>query len=459
MNRKSASGGRVCGSPKRDGQEMTQIHKVHKLPETVCGCGSVYRVRYEMDTEQNRELLVSFIEKDDVENVKLLLQKGVDTSFLSSSGYTPLRLAIHRGNAALVEILLSLSYADVNQTDEMQQTPLMTAVKLPQEDSTQKVALHTIVGLLLNVPGIHVNATDMVGSSALLFAVSRMDIEITGQLLRAGADPNLKNALGKTPLHTAVINDDRPMVELLLEYGGRELKDDSGLCPIRYASPDVASYIESEPPAPKVEFISTQKYRPGSNKKQLGITSIGFSGSNHQAWLARDLRVLVQQGCNVLVTVLDTQELATMGISDLFTQLPKYGIESIHFPIQKWLPRVPLKDFFVNTSKIVDKIRENQVVVIHSDSGKGRSGLLAAAVLVEIGYSEQEAMRMINGINPHILKNPAYQVYLSTFSVKVQAKREEKILHLYSVHENNSTTTENSLDRISYNTNLSLTFI
>jgi len=396
----------------------------------------LFKAKWEADTEKNRSKLMKSIYLERVDVVEKLMKKGVDTNFTGECGWTPLKIAVDKKNLPLVKLILTRSSTtDVNQRDEILNTPLMRAIKLPHYNDEEKKNVLTIVRLLLAFPGIDVNVQDCVGTTALLFAVANRDLETVGELLKAGASPNLANDQGITPLHAAVINKDQFMVELLLEYGGWLQKDYIGKSPLDYATPEIKGFIESESPPPIVNTITLTKYRPLSKKQQLGMTSIGTQSPNQQPWLARDLRVLKHYGCNVLVTLSDTTELASRGIGDLFHQLPKFNIESIHFPIQKTIvlpwTMPPVDDLIALTNKIISLLREDSVVIIHSGSGKSRCGLLAAAILMQIGYCENEAIGIINAIDSTLL-NHVYLVYLSTVSSKISDTRNEKNRKLFT---------------------------
>ena len=64
-----------------------------------------------------------------------------------------------------------------------------------------------------------VNATDGDGSTSLLWASHRDDLESVNRLLRAGADVNKANDLGATPLWAASVNANPEMVRRLLDAG------------------------------------------------------------------------------------------------------------------------------------------------------------------------------------------------------------------------------------------------
>ena len=86
--------------------------------------------------------------------------------------------------------------------------------------------------LLERDPGI-INATDERQSTALHFAASAGSTEMVGLLLDHGADPDLQNLDGHTPLQRAAIYGRDESVDLLLEHDAAlDLRDDYGRSPL-----------------------------------------------------------------------------------------------------------------------------------------------------------------------------------------------------------------------------------
>jgi len=155
------------------------IHKVEELLNqgvdinAPIGCGTYSPLDGAVDTEnlemlrfllahgakpRGRELAnAAFFNNPDkaMEFVKVLLAAGVDPNATNYYGGTPLTLAAYRGHWDLVALLLAQ-------------------------------------------PGIEVNAQDVDGYTALMWAAEHGSLGIVDLLMKAGANPNLKNKRGET---------------------------------------------------------------------------------------------------------------------------------------------------------------------------------------------------------------------------------------------------------------------
>jgi len=146
-------------------------------------------------------------------------------------------------------------------------------------------------------------------------------------------------------------------------------------------------------------------------------------------WLARDVKILKQQGCHILVSCCEDHELKEMGIHHcLAAELRVNYVQFIRFPIQKWVPRISLDDFVSLTANLASLIaNEEKVVVIQSDSGKGRSALVAAGVLIQMGYTHKEAIDVLVATDNQCLQNPLFYGYLSVFNARIAWERNSQI--------------------------------
>ena len=66
---------------------------------------------------------------------------------------------------------------------------------------------------------VDVNVAQADGTTALAWAARQDNLELAGQLIRAGANVKAANRYGVTPLYLACLNGSAPMIELLLKAG------------------------------------------------------------------------------------------------------------------------------------------------------------------------------------------------------------------------------------------------
>eukprot|EP00977_Amphora_coffeiformis_P001730 scaffold337_cov172-Amphora_coffeaeformis.AAC.4 len=145
----------------------------------------------------------------DFEAVQDLIQQGADVNFSLERGRTPLLHAIL--DKKIVEVLLEHG-ADPNATMANGATPLHAAVHYK----------HWETACLLIGYGAKVDATDSIGASPLMRAASiHGDVDMIRLLLFYGADPNVGEPLGKTPLYMALFCGHLEAAHLLLGHGAR----------------------------------------------------------------------------------------------------------------------------------------------------------------------------------------------------------------------------------------------
>ena len=137
----------------------------------------------------------------------ILCDKGVDLEF-TNGGYTQLMIAALMNEDNVIRFLLNHN-ADINGFNFRGETALMIAAKLSGAD---------IVTLLATAPHVAIDQQDIDGNTALLLAITEhlyIPEVITKILLSAGADPELANFAGLTPLIAAQKQGDQRIVNLI----------------------------------------------------------------------------------------------------------------------------------------------------------------------------------------------------------------------------------------------------
>ena len=115
--------------------------------------------------------------------------------------------------------------------------------------------------------------------------------------------------------------------------------------------------------------------------------------------LAADLRVLREEyGADVLVSVMEEHEYQGYKIPELLKQDHMGGIEVLRFAIEDMnVPReAEAEEYEELINSLVRRMREGKNVVVHCRGGLGRTGTVAACVLVALGdHSAAEAIATV----------------------------------------------------------------
>ncbi|CAL2035173.1 unnamed protein product [Caenorhabditis brenneri] len=155
------------------------------------------------------------------ESSKLLI------SSQSANGFTPLHIAIYRGDIEILKALLSTELVDLDQSGRHLLPPLHLAAMLGASE---------MISMLLN-GGANIHATDFVHFTALHCATYFGQEQAVKTLLDASADSNLGGAVNDRPLHLAAAKGLTVVTKLLLEAKADPmLSDDEGNQALHYAA-------------------------------------------------------------------------------------------------------------------------------------------------------------------------------------------------------------------------------
>jgi ankyrin repeat protein len=145
--------------------------------------------------------------RGDDQAVNLLLQYGASTNAPDRIGQGPLRSSLKASGPECLKLLIQ-SGADVMQVDHWEQTCLLAAMYYDDPVG---------FGLPLIEAGIELNAKDFLGNTAILEAVRLGHSDAVEMLVDHGADVNLQNQHGASPLLEAIARNRNSMILKLLQ--------------------------------------------------------------------------------------------------------------------------------------------------------------------------------------------------------------------------------------------------
>lgn len=201
----------------------------------------------------------------------LLLQRGYlglpeSVTQCASDGQTPLYLAASEGRVHSCEALVHAG-ANIN-AGKGRRTPLMEAA----------LSGHEIVVILLIFENANLNARDCNGETALLYAVISRKLAICQILLDAGATINFRTP--EAPLLSACRSNQEEILNLLIQHGAEvDVQDLNGLTPLHHAAQNGSQtacevLLSANASVDLAATIDSELYTPRRLAKRCGNTDI-----------------------------------------------------------------------------------------------------------------------------------------------------------------------------------------
>ena len=284
--------------------------------------------------------------------VKVIIFKGADIEAEDHYGWTPLFWAAMRGHSSVVEALISSRVSlSLNKKNKEGNTALHYAVKLN----------HVQCSCLLIEAGADMSIISKMSQAALVHqAVEEgLDSELK-TLIRAGTPVNHKDEHGRTALHYAAELNLIQCGILLTEGGANiQIKDSNGRTPIDNASTDFRAAVEQA-----LSFTS---------KKIICVIGNAYSGkSTLIASLQNENASPFRKASNRIFGVKDINQQRTAGIEPVSLSSKRYGNVAIfdfagqhdyHGPHEMFLESILTNTGSTVTIILVVKVTEEESVI------------------------------------------------------------------------------------------------
>jgi ankyrin repeat protein len=162
------------------------------------------------------------------DEIRILIARGFSCNTRSKLGCTALRCAAYQNQDQIVAILLEQPGIEIDAANAENRTALHVA----------SARGYTNIAKQLLEKKCNVNLKDIHGLTALHYACQENHIEIARLLLKAGADTNAETNQHMTPLFTAIQRGAEDIVVLLIEEGHVDInyRDTIGMNALRFAA-------------------------------------------------------------------------------------------------------------------------------------------------------------------------------------------------------------------------------
>ena len=168
--------------------------------------------------------------------------------------------------------------------------------------------------------------------------------------------------------------------------------------------------------------IATIQIKTTPIRSRLGITFCpgkkdpsAMSG----AWdrdLNLDLDRIEDWGATTIVTLLQSEELKLLKVEALPNKINARGLRWVHMPIED--VSVPTGHFEQlwrqNRVALLNTLRSGGNLLVHCRGGLGRAGLVAARLLIELGYEPKDAINTVREHRRGAIETRAQEEYVKT---------------------------------------------
>ncbi len=175
--------------------------------------------------------LLTAVEQQDTNAVLSLIQQGANINVTDNQGRTPIMVATYGNDVKTAKVLIDAG-ADVNIQDGMKNNPFLYA---------GAEGYLEILKLTIDA-GADPTLTNRYGGTALIPAAEHGYIDVIKELLtRTNIDVNHVNNLGWTALMEAIVLSDgneiqQQVIRLLIEHGANiNIPDHDGVTPLQHA--------------------------------------------------------------------------------------------------------------------------------------------------------------------------------------------------------------------------------
>lgn len=152
---------------------------------------------------------------------------------------------------------------------------------------------------------------------------------------------------------------------------------------------------------------------PGIKGKLIFTPCPGTKDSS----LADALATLKQAGASAVISLMPASELAANGAQDIGKQCQAQDMAWFHLPVAD--EQVPLEDFGegwkASKQNILQRLNAGQDIAIHCKGGSGRTGLIAARIMIEAGIPRADAIALVQALRPKAIQHPAHLNWITQF--------------------------------------------
>lgn len=168
--------------------------------------------------------------------------------------------------------------------------------------------------------------------------------------------------------------------------------------------------------------------RFGDGEGRLGLTICPGKQDRHRGWardLDEDLRLIRHWGATTIVSLIEPHEFDVLQVSALGHRTVEMGMHWVPLPIRD--VDVPDARFEVSWQTqgppLHHRLEAGERVLIHCRGGLGRTGLVAARILVERGCPARDAIHRVRAVRPRAIETRDQETYVLSLPTSIIGKK------------------------------------
>lgn len=104
-----------------------------------------------------------------------------------------------------------------------------------------------------------------------------------------------------------------------------------------------------------------------------------------------------------------------LGNGALFDEARRQGVRTLWFPIPDGLPPLSMAASCVLVRELVGELTAGRRVIVHCYAGLGRSGTIAACVMVALGATAERAVDRVRAVRPGAIASEGQALFVEAF--------------------------------------------
>lgn len=130
--------------------------------------------------------------------------------------------------------------------------------------------------------------------------------------------------------------------------------------------------------------------------------------------LQQALGTLKNAGASAIVSLMSDAELTHNGVGELGQEVQAAGLARYQLPIED--DEAPDAEFETRWQKALPALSKlldaNRAIAIHCKGGSGRTGLVAAKLMIDRGVPRTRAVELVQQLRPRAIQKPSHVSYI-----------------------------------------------